>query len=89
LLLPFCPSALLPFCPSALLPQLTLFVIITKAVIDMFAQRDNLVDSLSCQIVAMSAVLDEYALRTLISREFETFFMKKPKSRFRFWFSLR
>ncbi|PHS63556.1 MAG: hypothetical protein COB09_09915 [Thalassobium sp.] len=64
---------------SALPAQLTLFVIITKAVIDMFAQRDNLVDSLSCQIVAMPAVPDEYALRTLISREFETFFYEKAE----------
>ncbi|MCA6061665.1 hypothetical protein HUF18_17930 [Thalassolituus sp. ST750PaO-4] len=64
---------------SALPAQPTLFVTITKAVIDMLAQRDNLVDSLSCQIVAMPAVPDEYALRTLISREFETFFYEKAE----------
>ncbi len=64
---------------SALPAILTLIVIITKAVIDMFAQRDYLVDSLSSKIAAMQAVPDENTLRTLVAQEWETVFYAKAE----------
>ena len=65
---------------AASLPALlTMFLIIVKAVIDMYAQRDYLVDTLSARIASLSAVPDENSLRQMIGQEWEAIFMAKAE----------